>query len=782
VKSLLWLTVIFVCSTVLSAQEHHGPVVLEATGGKIRVSIVRHGQGADEVIEVREYKKWVPALTVNGFATRVIADTPGKLQDCSVESLNADQNASAIEIFSSCSCGRVQRTLSLDPEADVVVVRVRFTPKKGIAIHSVEDRYSFAPGRRAADMPVLGPVDFVWSQNIKTGRDSLIPEWGFKSPAVMLQQGTIFTALMPSLNARSQPPLSLDLDVTSESKPWISYGVVPSEPYGHSYFRRASKAVISLESGGVEYSYAIIASSQPPKLGYRRVVRRLWQTLGHAGLMESVDLQQNVRRPSLATFDEWREDAWLRYADEVYRRVDCPGGGCGTLSSNRNYLGQWDKPEEDAWFNAWFQSLRTAYGWYLYGDRTQNAEIRRKAESVLTLALKSPQQDGPFPTIYLVPGNRWIKEDGWAGFPDDYHTFCMSWTAYWMLKWAEDLTPSRKDEIVAFVRRYGDFLVSHQGSSGVIPSWFDSNLKPRSEFRDLNGETAGSALFLIHLSEITREKTYAEAGRRAMEFIGREVLPRQLWWDFETFKSCARKNFDFYDGVTAQYPQNNLSTMQAAMAYLELYRVSKERRWLETGTNVLDYLLLTQQVWSPPYFSPKLLGGFTTQNTDAEWSDARQSYAAVLLLDYYQEMGNTEYLERAVAAARATFAVAPWENWAHTGFQDEPGAMTGFHWGTGSAMTSVEIMSSLLGDAFVDVRRKHAVGFNGCTLKNLKISATTISFDVEAMPRLRELVVRFAGINQKTRYSLVINQKGPVAIAGDRLSRDGYVLEPSAPN
>src|SRR5260370_13655921 len=120
----------------------------------------------------------------------------------------------------------------------------------------------------------------------------------------------------------------------------------------------------------------------------------------------------------------------------------------------------------------------------------QDMGMLRKAKSVLWLALESTQQDGAFPSLYLATRNRGIKEDGWAGFPDDYHTFCMSWTAYWMLKWAEDLTPSRKDEIVAFVRRYGDFLVSHQGSSGVIPSWFDSNLKPRSEFRDLNGETA----------------------------------------------------------------------------------------------------------------------------------------------------------------------------------------------------------------------------------------------------------------------------------------------------
>ena len=95
-------------------------------------------------------------------------------------------------------------------------------------------------------------------------------------------------------------------------------------------------------------------------------------------------------------------------------------------------------------------------------------------------------------------------------------------------------------------------------------------------------------------------------------------------------------------------------------------------------------------------FTPKLLGGFSTQNTDAEWSDrAVQGYGATVLADYYQATGRIEYLERAIAAARSTFAVAPWENWAHTGYPDQPGALTGFHWGTGSAMTSVEMMSPL---------------------------------------------------------------------------------------
>ena len=151
-------------------------------------------------------------------------------------------------------------------------------------------------------------------------------------------------------------------------------------------------------------------------------------------------------------------------------------------------------------------------------------------------------------------------------------------------------------------------------------------------------------------------------------------------------------------------------------------------------------------------------------------------------MDYYRETGKVEYLERAVAAARATFAVAPWENWAHTGFQNEPGAMTGFHWGTGSAMTSVEIMSGKLGDAFVDVQRKHAVCFNGCTVKTLKISGNMISLEIEAVPRLHELNIRFSGINQKIRYKLAVNGKGPVAIEGEELVREGYIAKLLARN
>ena len=368
------------------------------------------------------------------------------------------------------------------------------------------------------------------------------------------------------------------------------------------------------------------------------MVRLLWGRFGRASLKATPDLQRNVRKPELFLFDEWRKEAWGRYASEKYWETDCGGVPCGALTSNRNIKGEWNKPpKEDAWFNHWFNNTRTAYGWYASGD----AAMKQKAERILNLILSSPRNGGAFATIYVNDEKKWTREDGWAGYSDDYHAFCMSWTAYWMLRWATDLTPARKGEILAFVRPYGDFLLAQQASSGLIPSWYNAQLKPRAEFSDFNAETAGSALFLAELSHATGDRKYLGAAERAMTFIEREVLPRHRWFDFETFRSCARKPYSFYDKWTAQFPQNNLSTIQAAMAWLKLHELTRKPAHLALGERTLDYLLLTQQVWNHPLFSPKLVGGFTTQNTDAEWSDARQCYAASLLFDYYQATGKT---------------------------------------------------------------------------------------------------------------------------------------------
>ncbi|HET8637466.1 MAG TPA: hypothetical protein VFL96_11505 [Acidobacteriaceae bacterium] len=760
-----------------------GATTLESPADSIRM-VVELGPSPTERIETKVDGKWASALSSTQAATRVVAlGTPDTPHECVIQT--ADNIPNGLLLRGDCGVGKFEQRITLTPQPDELAVTVRFMPSHDAKINSVEDRYDFAPGRRAANDP-KGPVDFVWSQNIKNEADGDIPNWAFKSPVVMLQQGPVFAALMPKLNERHIQPLALDLDVTSQKLPWLAFGAIPSQPYGHSYFRRSttgSPKIIETNTrtgrqGVIEYRYSILASQQPYKLGYRRAVHLLWQQQGHAELLRSDDSQQNVLRPWLVTFQDWSSDTWLRYANEVYRGFPCGERQCGTLASFRSPSGHWEQNiQPDAWFNPWFETLRSAYGWYLYGRRTNNAEVKRKAESVLNLILTSPRDGGAFSTIYLVDSKQWLHSDGWAGYGEDYHAFGMSWTGYWMLKWGKDLTADREQEIVAFLRPYGDFLVKHQLASGVIPAWYNSDLQPRAEFRDFNAETAASGLFLASLAEATGDHAYLAAAEKSMDFVTREVLPRQRWFDFETFLSCARKPYDFYDPWTAQYPQNNLSQIQAAAAYLKLYQVTHQQKYLTTGTHVLDYLLLTQQVWNNPALSPKLIGGFTTQNTDAEWSDAREAYAAVVLWHYYQATGSRQYLERAVAAARSTFAVAPWENWAHTGYIDESGALTGFHWGPGSGMTSIEMMYPKLGDVFIDVMHHTGVGFNACSIRDLMIRGHEISFAFDAVPSLDPVHVGFAGLDKNAQYRITWNGNQSSPINGATLLRDGFIIQ-----
>ena len=64
-------------------------------------------------------------------------------------------------------------------------------------------------------------------------------------------------------------------------------------------------------------------------------------------------------------------------------------------------------------------------------------------------------------------------------------------------------------------------------------------------------------------------------------------------------------------------------------------------------------------MWSPPRYEQRygyLFGGLGAGNTDGEWSD-REHRAVPTLADYFVVTGEIEYIERAVAATRASFGL-----------------------------------------------------------------------------------------------------------------------------
>ena len=328
-------------------------------------------------------------------------------------------------------------------------------------------------------------------------------------------------------------------------------------------------------------------------------------------------------------------------------------------------------------------------------------------------------------------------------------------------KWRAAQLPG-SDAILPRCERLADFLVARQPADGLLPTRFDESGAVEPELsRTVMAETAPVANFLLELYQHNRKPRYLDAARKALAFLDREIVPERKWYDFETFWSCSPRLVSF-DERTRQWPANNLALLHAVAAYRAAYEATAEKSYLARGEALLDYLLLFQQVWTNPVLedlsSPvMLLGGFTTQNSDAEWSDARQSLCGNVLMDYYRTTGKIEYLERGVAALRAQFPVSPSENWAHRGYGRKAGA-SGFHWGSGSGMAGIEIEEDYLRDATCDVKAQSGVGVNGINVRECTVAGDRISVTIESpFVWRRDPVVTFHGGVAESAYSLVMN-------------------------
>jgi hypothetical protein len=483
-----------------------------------------------------------------------------------------------------------------------------------------------------------------------------------------------------------------------------------------------------------------------------------------------------------------QKHSWGVTAQSLYYEFPCEGGralglNCSSIATERvRFSNHVHTSNRDMWMNAWFQTLRQSLGLFQYGMQTQDARMQQQALGTVILALEAPQDGGAFPSIFWLGQDNatthWVADSGWASLcreevacktcvkPEGsgaapanctgfYHLFDNVWTSYWLLQWRRQpgVPATVVSRIDRFALRVAEFVASKQEKVheamppapvngpngggdyfGGVPSWFaPGSLEPRPEMR-FNAETAAAALFLSEAHAVGLNPgaptKYLRAAELALDFVEREIVTSGRWFDFETFVSCSKKSFDFFDTRTNQHPANNLAMIQAAMAELRLFELTGNVSRLAWGEKILGRLSLTQAVWSHPELTPVLSGGFTTQNTDTEWSDNRQHLCAVVYLQYYLAVAprRPEYLERAVAALRSTFAVAPYENWAHTGGSqgDVQGAeSSAAHWGECSASASVGFTRSQLGDLFVyvgDTPHPHGVCVNGCTLTGLRVS------------------------------------------------------------
>lgn len=671
---------------------------------------------------------------------------------------------------------QIEETLSLE-EGDRIHVRVQCAgtgaAPRPFRLGGLMTHIYFVPEGKAARS--AEPLDFSWLPLLHKDKDHVCGDHFFRSPVVMVASGGFFAAIVPDLDvlAVHRPPAhALDLRVadTMIEAPRLSYGLCPWRVDGHVYAIHPPDLLCPVEGQELVYEFDLFVGSledhrQVPLF----VSSYLWQKYG-ARYLHDV-------RPQVLPFEEYGRR--YVYEEELKKSVKWSQGKDSACAGIDNI------DRRGANFHAWENDLNVAYGIKYYGTKWNDEELRRTADGIVNMFLRSPRREGAFPCVYNFRTNEYEGTLYWTARAADplkgYDTAAMGVTTWWSLILSEDLGDD--GTLLQAAESYAQFLRRNQLASGAIPTYFFESLTPARQLLQ-SATTCISGAVLARVARLTGQPELSEAAMRAGRFVIEKVIPGLVFDDFEAYYSCSPKPLHAIDYWTGIRPHCNLSIQWGCDQMLSLYRLTGESRWLEMGEYLLSILSLYQQVWNSSLYEEYLFGGFGVMNTDGEWNDGRQARFVPTYADYYLTTGKVEYLERAVAACRAAFALcdipenhenginnltlgdtvdprcagcgeavpgrgyAP-ENIHHLAadmYDDAKkykGLWTGMNWSAGGGLAASAFLERHFGSVCVDLRTEKAIGIDGLRAEMRAWNGRTA--EIEITSSLKELKFPFLG-------------------------------------
>ena len=526
---------------------------------------------------------------------------------------------------------------------------------------------------------------FHWAPHLTPTDNHIMPQHVFRSPAMINSSEDRFFAIVPDLDLlqhQTKVPWFMDMDAM---KNLLSLGFSASKITDHVLYEKLGKTDVPKGKHQLAAYILISEVEEDIKNPFAKVNQFLWQKWGEKAneknktLLRS-DLEAYVQHTYNWAFKNWKDAVWQEF-DLHGKRVGAPTF-IVNVTQSPNYKGEINEREfRSIWNQAWFNSFRSASGLMRYAMRTHNDSLKTYALKTKELALAFPQQGGFFPGLIAtemepreIAGKSYWRSKGWGHYyygnsdrnpfgkaakDAPYHILDMSFTAFLMLEWYQDL---EKDErLLDFARNYGEGLMKIQREDGFFPAWIDLQTHQDLQILSKSPESAMSVTFLLKLSEITKEDKFREAAWRALKAVDQLCLEHGQWEDFETYWSCSR--FGSMDLVGRKvvrnnmFKQNTLSLYYLAQAHFQAYKISGDEAHLRLGERVMDELLMWQAVWQPGFIHIPAVGGFGVMNADAEWNDSRQSLFAELILQYGKALKRKDYMQRGIAALRASFVL-----------------------------------------------------------------------------------------------------------------------------
>ncbi len=545
--------------------------------------------------------------------------------------------------------------------------------------------------------PTLEYNEYRWDT---PAQQQIIGDRSFHAPAIILQEGGLFAALVPDLNLINQykivspdarrdieiprnqfsvpvepdkytMPTGMDLNVQSglSAQPVFSFGLIDNIIQHHIRYLHPNDGsmVRTLEKNNLVYGFDLfLGADVPANAGYQQIIRFIWQRYGHPVFQTrphlAMPFEQYVKVIEDVTFQPMEVQPGVPgYPNTgsflAFELEGMPVGGY------RSAVPGW---LDALWNSEFWNNVRDASGMYYWGKQLQDTTLIDKARRTINLALLAPQNEfGLFPLIYRAETRRWQNNSYDAAHGeyalfgdctdcDTYNVPVMSKTCAHLLEYYQKC--EKDDRIIPYVSKYADWLVTTITEEGYLPSYVATDMQS-SDVLMKSAQPATSLWFLAELYQVNPQPKYLKGATRIAEYLMRDIIPRQHWIDMEQYFSCGAKPLTFLgDAEQGQLARGNLSVAWAVEGFASLYRATQEEQYLKAGEKCLDYLTFTQCSWDPHFiYTAFPFGGFTVDNADhATMLDARQAEYAEPLIWYGQTLGRQDLIERGVAAGRAS--------------------------------------------------------------------------------------------------------------------------------
>jgi hypothetical protein len=770
------------------------------------------------------------------------------------------KNEVKLELSGNVNGNTISQTIELDSNQDFFHIEIMATLSKEPKLEYLLSNYAFT---------VPGKPDFIFVPTVKRADDDLVGDRKFFAPAAILEKDGFMMALVPDLNlinqniltakgARSQKhprifavpidtnknsfPTALDLNLHSgvSEFPLISYGLIDYWVEQHVYWRHENEngaQVRLLSDNKLHYGFDLFINSNVEKTrGYQHISAYLWGKYGSHYLQ--------TPKPQAMPFSDYAKVCYP--ATFAYEGYDVVNGEAMRPNGPRNLniaikhrqnhpeLDTWQQWEQNGvpmgglrlsapqWYQfiyntSWWNNVCDATGIYYWGKRLHDSTLIDKARRIINFTLSSPQKDGIFPALYDVNKKSWMPSmwrppvtnynpDSVLRYFDwekgEYQTSSTSVTAGFLMQYRN--TCEDNPAILPFVKRYGDFLLKHIQADGTVPAWFTNDLQPVPSLK-WNGEGGVHLWVLSELYKATKEQKYLDGAEKIAKSMISDVLPRQKWYDFETFYSCAVKAESFFDPWTGQYPANTMSTGWAIDGFASLYEATQNKDYLKAAEAAADYSIFYQAIWAPHYIITAYpFGGFSSQNSDCEWLDQRGHRFANSLMRVGLLSDRQDLLERAVAAARASLTLTNQprhiendiykypnyplglgpENIDHEGFPQMP-LRSGPSWCEVGGLAAAAHLMSQMGGAYIDFKNKLAVGIDGVSITDYDQTDNKIAITMNSL--LKGLKVpydkpytidlRLVGL-EPGNYTVSLNGNPEISLTEKDLSSRAVVINP----